>query len=241
MITPNYLLVFDFDGTAFRTFEPSPNGIDVENAYKLVVGKVFGEEGLKGYQNVGGLGNRAPSELIKLLLANDESGILQEKALGLMATKVEGKNIAQTNAEDAIIEFCIEEKVSILEAEIGTVFPNGEMWPRPTEGFLRFWKQVQTINKEGLVDIKTAFVSSGHKNFIEKTFKARELELPNFLITEDNVRERKYPLEITRRVKPGQLQMAMAHIEWLKSWGLSSEEEIYALFWRRYEERWSNC
>jgi hypothetical protein len=38
--------VSDFDGTQARTFEPTPDGIGVNEAYRLAIGTVMGERAL---------------------------------------------------------------------------------------------------------------------------------------------------------------------------------------------------
>jgi hypothetical protein len=54
-----YLLAKYFDGTVAETFERSPNGIGVHEAYNLAVEGLFGAKALKRYMASGGLRNRA--------------------------------------------------------------------------------------------------------------------------------------------------------------------------------------
>lgn len=57
-------LLFDFDGTCFKTFDKSPAGLDVNLATEKAIYNIFGPKGIHIYNEIGGLCNRAPSELI---------------------------------------------------------------------------------------------------------------------------------------------------------------------------------
>lgn len=225
---PHYLLVFDFDGTAAQTFEPSPNGIGVNEAYAKSIEAIFGEKGLTAYQQIGGLQNRAPSELVNLLLSHDSTEELIDNAsvffvenhreLAGCAPSYQGGILEwdSTNPEKTITEMVVRQKLLYLAGEIGTRFPDGQVWPKPCEGFQEIWQIIRLINLDEKCRLTTAVVSSGHETFIRRVFaEVLKLQPPDILVTEDDIRWREYPTEMTRRVKPGQLQFALAHKEWL--------------------------
>ena len=76
----NYLLGFDFDGTIAQTFEKSPKGIGVTEAYRLAISDIFGPEVLAIYDTQGGLKNSAPSELIHSLMGEGGNELLVRNA-----------------------------------------------------------------------------------------------------------------------------------------------------------------
>jgi FMN phosphatase YigB (HAD superfamily) len=154
------LLVFDFDGTIANTFVDSPNGMNVEKAYRSAIEDLFGESGLKKYDGQGDLNNRAPGEVVASLAC------------------------PQDNTE-ALVELLVKKKLEYLLKEIN------QKWPLPTAGFLEFW---QTIMRDA--KIKTAILSSGHEEFIKKSFKAQGIRIPNAMVTDDDIRHREgYPNE----------------------------------------------
>ena len=99
-------LAVDFDGTVARTFEPSPNNIDVHSAHRIAVKKRFGQEGLARYIADGGLGNRAPSEVVRSLVPHAPVDELAE-----------------------MTERFIDDKLDVLLNEITC------RWPRPVAGY----------------------------------------------------------------------------------------------------------
>lgn len=46
----SHLLSFNFDGSIARTFQPSPNGIGVHEAYTLAIHDIFETEGMQIYE-----------------------------------------------------------------------------------------------------------------------------------------------------------------------------------------------
>lgn len=225
---PHYLLVFDFDGTVVQTFEPSPHGMGVTEAYMESIGLIFGRKGLDIYEQIGGLQNRAPSELVHVLLSHDPDGELTNMAsafflrerqrLVTCTPSYRGEPLEWSIAdpEKTITEILVRQKLLYLINEVGARFPDGQAWPKPCEGFVDFWQTIRSIKLTDGCQLTTAVVSSGHETFIRRTFsEVLESQPPDILVTEDDIRWRRYPQEISRRVKPGQLQLALAHREWL--------------------------
>lgn len=185
-------LLFDFDGTCFKTFNKSPRGLDVHIATEQAVQNIFGPRGTEIYHAIGGLQNRAPSELIIAMYSH-----------GLKPL-------------DNAVENFVQEKLHILTGEIGTTFDDGRIWPEPCNGFSTFWETAKELQKQG-VPLDTGIISSGHAEFILKTFQETRLLPPDILVTEDDIRHRKFPQEMERRVKPGQWPIARAHYHILKN------------------------
>ncbi len=78
--TERYLFCFDYDNTIGDTFKPSPNKIGVLQAYEFAIESIFGPLGLKAYNQIGGLQNRAPGELVENLLKNGNRKVLIRNA-----------------------------------------------------------------------------------------------------------------------------------------------------------------
>ena len=191
-----YLIGFDFDGTIAKTYEKSPSGIGVYEAYQMAIADLLGPNVVEEYNNLNGRESMSPLEIIAHLTIhntnNDSESVLHQ-------------------ANDLV-----RRKLSILISQIGQRFDDGSMWPPEEPGFRSVWEEIEALNSRGGFEIKTAVISSGHREFIRKTFDVYDLRQPDYLVTEDEVRGRKYPFEIARRVKPGTLQMAMVHRQWLR-------------------------
>lgn len=69
-----HLVLLDFDGTLANTFEPSPNGWDVESASGYAISQVFGREGTRVFEERGGLLSNEPGELVAAIAAKVGSG-----------------------------------------------------------------------------------------------------------------------------------------------------------------------
>lgn len=206
MLKKEYLFSFDFDGTLADTFTPSPNNIGVNEAYRLAVKKVFGREGLAVYNKIGGLQNRSPMELVCNLLDFEERLILEIE---------EGIPIGD-NFFSEIAEMIVREKLSSLLGEID------ERWPLP---FPRALKTLEVISN---LLASIAVLSSGHEQFITKTFEIWNLSRPNFLVTEDDIRWRKYPANVYKRVKPATFPFAILHQRWLKKMAVNNSNLLLA-------------
>lgn len=225
----SHLLSFDFDGSIARTFQPSPNGVGVHEAYALAIHDIFGSEGMQIYDNLNGLKNRAPTELTHLLLDNGSDELVQnatrfftEQSHNLNGFVPPDKGVPLIwNSSDpytVISELLVRQKLSYLLDQVGAESADGYMWPQPCRGFIPFWESVQEL-KENDIPITTAIISSGHQTFIEKFFDQWQLKQPDIMVTEDDIRGKRNPRDISRRVKPGQFPLAAAHLSWLKSLG----------------------
>lgn len=169
-------LVLDFDGTMADTFAPSPSGIGVNEAYRLAVNCLFGKIGEMMFDNIGGLQNRAPIELIE---------ILQKRGVKL--------SVSLEEAAEKLV--CA--KLDALTGEIGTT------WPLPCQGYTEFNAGLFRLCQDGL-DIHLAVLSSGHTEFIKKTLavwdKQWKVFWPDIIISDDDVRH--LPLPIEQKIKP---------------------------------------
>ncbi len=222
-----YLLIFDFDNTIAKTSEKGRNNVDVNESYRLVVKDIFGERGLLVFEQIGGLRNRAPDELVVTMLGGNFREDLIESAkvffdregadLGNVIPEGKGNPLVwDTSHPDGVIgEMLVRHKlVKYLLPQIG-ISKDGQVWPKPCEGFSDFYRYLQEMNLNRGVRLETAIISSGHDIFIAKTFQTWGLPMPDYLITNDDIRGRKYPLEMPRRVKPGLLPLALVYKEWL--------------------------
>lgn len=229
-----YLFAYDFDSTIANTFKIGPRGIGVNEATNNAIKDIFGQPGTALLKKLGGLSNRAPSELINLLLkTTDREKLIEsakkffkEKAPNLSMMVDKNKAVPLTwdennnNIEQLIAELFVRQKLSYLLEQVGEKTADGQVWPPLTQGFLEFWTNLHRLKKEGL-PVDMAIISSGHDEFINRVFKLYNLEPPNILISEDDIRGRKYPKEIERRVKPGELPLALTHFYWLKEQGMN--------------------
>ncbi|QQG44463.1 MAG: hypothetical protein HYW86_00920 [Candidatus Roizmanbacteria bacterium] len=230
--TPRYLLACDFDGTLFETYNPSPNNISIKKSYELALDAIFGSGIGQRYLRLFGLYSKAPTEIVKELLEwakYNENWI--NKARDFFDR--EGPNIKdlipemqnnqltwdETSPEKTISQILVGQKLRHLLEEIGKSGEDGQIWPQPCEDALIFLRTVDELKKEG-VPIDMEIISSGHESFIRRTFDTYQLTQPDILVTEDDVRSRKYPTEMKRRVKPGQFPLALAHFKWLDEQGL---------------------
>lgn len=226
-----YLFGFDFDGTVADTFKKGPNLVGVNEATNNAVRDIFDELGVSRLKELGGLSNRAPSELVNLILKTSNREMLIKRAQDFFEKKGEELSLIvpknksvplvwdEKNIEKLITELFVRQKLSYLLEQIGKHTTDDQVWPPLTQGFSEFWGVLQKLKREGL-PIDTAVISSGHDIFIDQVFKLYNLTMPDIVVTEDDIRGKKYPKEIERRVKPGELPLAMAHFSWLKNQGM---------------------
>ncbi|MCK4539547.1 hypothetical protein KAU09_00150 [Candidatus Parcubacteria bacterium] len=230
-----YLLVYDFDGTVADTFQPSPNGVGVYEAYRLAVNNIFGQDGLKIYDQAGGLQNRAPEEIVSLVLAGNDQMIKQaevcfdqkNKTLRRLVPDGKGAPLKWINGDKNCLQKTITEmlvliKLSYLMDEIGTSFSDGAVWPRPCVGFWDFIRAIEDLRMENL-DIQNAIISSGHDEFIKKTFAVWGFDPPRIMLTDDDMRGRNYPAEFQKRVKPSSYLFDIIQSSWISDGILFSE------------------
>lgn len=191
------LVTIDFDKTLAQTFEACPGGVGVELAYDMALRELFGESELLGA--VGGLKNRAPTELVRDILST-HNGLrryawqsyerkceklrdLLKKGLGLPLVP-----ISDSNEADVLGEMLVRLKLQILESQIGPE------WPKPCDGALDGLERFASKN------IPIAIVSSGHEGFIQRCFSVWGALCPQILITDDFMRGQ--PISPEKKIKP---------------------------------------
>lgn len=231
-IESSYLFVFDFDGTMFQTFEPSPSGIGVEENYEKTLKEIFGPDILATYLADGGLDNRNPGEVIRDLLAKHPELIQRARAHldankdALLQTTPDTAHLLEAWETDplrAATEVYIRQDLANSLDHIGLLNDDQTFWPRPTNNFIETWKTIDEINKQNLgFHIDTAILSSGYVDYIDKTLKTWSLQTPDVLVTDDQMRARPHPADIKRRVKPAPLGLALVHQKWLDLHGLDA-------------------
>jgi len=222
-----YLVVADFDATLADTFIPSPNNINVIVAYEKAIESIFGREGLAIFKEIGGLQNRAPMELVADLLRNGDEEKMMKRAgnfyesenINLMGLVPQGKgadfNWRIWDPIGTITETLIRCKLRYLIKEIGAILPGGKKWPLPCLGVLEFFEAIKALNQNGKIDIKLAIISSGHDEFIKKTFvEAWGLPCPSILVTDDDMRRLAYPVNPREKVKPSVSLFNLVHLMW---------------------------
>lgn len=189
MISPDKqaeLVLADFDGTYALTQQPAPNGMNVARAYETAVRSLFGEEGAEQYAAMGGLRNRAPSEVVDELLPGLDKDALHRKT-----------------------EDLIEIKLSLLEKQVGERLSDGSIWPNIAPGFKPVWQAISEA-----AEISTGVISSGHTGFIERFHDVHEIDRPDIVLTDDHMRPWGQHLPLQDIVKPSPLLLEMAFMEW---------------------------
>lgn len=241
---PRYLIGVDYDGTLFNTSKRSPNGINVKEAYYRAIYDIFGHPIAKQFL-ISGLQNRAPSEIIADILHAHRSGPefdeartnLLAKARSFFETQEGHNGYFIPECEDGVVqwdekspvrtvtEMLVGRKLNYLLDEIGQSNDNGEMWPPPCGEALDFLKVAGDLHEQGY-PLDVGIISSGHNSFIQKSLEVWNVPQPQILVTDDDIRPKTYPLELERRVKPGQLPFALAHFKWLKQQGLLRHDSL---------------
>lgn len=229
-----YCVDLDFDGNMGFTFDPSPDGIGVEENYEDTLGRIFGEDILNTYKDEGGLDNRAPSQVIeRLWVVHPEVIPLARRHLARTRTELESVmprtrgylDLWDTDPLKAATEVYIRQDLISSLGHLGLEHDDGTLWPRPCTGFDDFWRTLQQLNRANLgFHITTAVISSGYDEYIQKVFdEVWGLPRPDIWVTDDTTRSRPHPADHLRRVKPAPFGIALAHQEWLKRYGLSGE------------------
>ncbi len=215
-----YLILTDFDGTLANTFAPSPDNLGVHEVHRLVIGEIFGSEGLRAYSSIGELSNRAPLELIVEILKVNPS--LAQKAREFLNTSSAPKIVwNESEPEKTMAELLVQVKLHMLLGQVGNTFKDGGEWPALYDGVSDFFKGIQRINSQGQVNMEVGVISSGHTKFIEKVFNLCGIPMPQIIVTDDDIRPRVNPREKSRRTKPSAFLFALAHRQWLKNLGVS--------------------
>lgn len=197
------LLVADFDGTTHNTFESPDGGVDVDEAYRIGIVRVFDfdKDALMRYEAGGGHRNRTPAEIVHELAPKSTPEGLQR-----------------------LTEELVEVKLELLLEQIGKPIDGGERWPRPMPGFIDFWDSVQKARDQGR-DITTAIISAGHAPFIDRVFEESGLEEPDIMVTDETIRGLNSPLPPDKLAKPSVMPLSLAKIQWLNLYGLDIPSE----------------
>jgi phosphoglycolate phosphatase-like HAD superfamily hydrolase len=182
----------DFDGTVANTLEKIPGGVSVEQAYGTAMARVFGDLGRRAFEEVKGLQNRGPVELLHDAVEGrdvSEFVALGSDFLNKYRSDLEGYVPpglgASLDFKDPILslsELLVREKLRILTEQIGKRLKNGNQWPEACEGFPEFYREL------GNTDIRFGVISSGHHKFIRQCFELWGLEAPELIISDDIMR-----------------------------------------------------
>lgn len=249
---PRYLIATDYDGTLFRTFTPSPNGVDVYSAYEKSFTDMFGPIGARLFTSRKGE-NSAPYEMVHNMFdwyrakdqytdnvdfSNELEDTYQKMFMKARSFFDEHKETLQEylpkteeeitwndeNPLTTITQMVVGQKLKYLCNEIGQKDGQDQVWPQPTSGAIDFVNTLAQLQAEG-VPIDFGVISSGHETFIKKSFDVWGLPHPSILVTDDDIRTRKHPQELHRRFKPGELPLALAHQKWLQMQGISAHTD----------------
>ncbi len=179
------LVVADFDGTMADTFAPSPNGLDVNEACRQVLGEMFGMP--NALEQIGGLQNRAPRELVGAALKVFPSR-WQVADTFLARHCPAGRGFFG----DLLAEAFVRRKLDLLLDEIGE--HEDGMWPAPCDGVVSFLRAREVRGTH------YAIISSGHDLFIEKCLDLWGAPRPIAMVTDDDLRALPWPPH--EKVKP---------------------------------------
>ena len=201
-VRQSYLLAFDFDGTIANT-SANPNGVCVIQAYDYAVKRVFGEEGLSLYRLLGGLKNRAPEQITWELLENRPDWA--QEAMARIRAEIPS-DLKSRHVETIISEMLVRNKLELLMQEIG---PD---WPLPCTGFMSMIEAIERLAGDAKLEI--AIISSGHDDFINKVLGLHGIPC-SLMVTDDEMRTRRYPTDPTKRVKPAPFGFNLLVRRWL--------------------------
>ena len=153
------LVAVDFDDTTNLTSERSPELLTVDQASVLALTTILDATTAANYSESGGHGGRTPAKIIADL----------------------HPDMTEDEVQAYTAQF-VTEKMALLSQQIGTVLPDGALWPRVTDGFADCWNKLGE-NNPGCVT--TAVLSAGHEPFIHASFDLHGLNRPDILVTDD--------------------------------------------------------
>ncbi len=186
----------DFDGTIVDTFTRPKDGYSVESAYHIAVGTVFGPPDLEKYKREGGLGNRAPLEIVRQLAPDADAGETDKLHQQLVATKLE-----------------------VLESQISAT------WPEPTKGFIEFTAKLRRTQAEQPIDdviISSGHESFIRKTF-EKTLG---ITPPKIILAQEAIQRMAANHDESMPTKPSPKLMVYAYDQWQQSYGQNEQKVI---------------
>ncbi len=249
-----YLFICDFDGTMANTFEKCPDGVGVSQAYEMAIEKVLGTYGMKLFNQVGGLQNRAPEEVVHLIFekSDNKSSLFkwaeacfdaEAKTLQQLVPQGKGFSLEWKSNQEELIKRTITEmlvlfKLSFLMKQVGVQMQNGgQIWPRPCKGFLAFYELLPHLEKITGKRFQFAILSSGHDEFIKKTFEAWDIDFPVITVTDDDMRNRRYPSNVSGRVKPSPFLLDLIQSKWIGDGIIFSEYARHIELMRKTRKR----
>lgn len=200
--TNEMLSAKDFDGTISLTSDEGKGILTVNQSYAAALDTMFGPQIAERFL-IDGHNSETPAEII-MRLHPDMDG---------------------AEAEAHAIEL-INGKIAILSAQIGTPLEGGDLWPRPTEGFLDLWKAIENHNLVSESQITPVVLSAGHVPFITKVFELYGLEPP--MIVTDDLLVSDYgfaDFSPAERAKPNTPLIEVAHTLWLGRLGIEATPE----------------
>lgn len=192
----------DFDGTEFDTFEQSPNGIGVNEAYKIAIEKVFffDKDALVKYEAAGEHRNRTPAEIVLSLAPN-----------------------STPQGHEKLTRALVDAKLECLLDQIGKPLADGEPWPRPLPGFLECTKKVTAAKQAGEL-ITTAIISAGHNAFIKKCYDVHELDYPDIMVTDETINGLYSMQPLEKLTKPSVMPFWLVKTQWVNLFAKSGQE-----------------
>lgn len=201
MVSDADLDVFDFDGTIFDTATPSPHGRSVKTGYEYALSHIFGEPNL--LEAIGGFKNQAPGEIVEAVFAlhpsrSAHAANYYKRNSHWLVEKAESADLRLSYAHDHL-DVLATELLVILKLEWLTedvrMYAKG-MWPIPMNGAANYLRRSRR---------PYAILSSGHTRFIRECLALAEFPEPLAMLTDDDMRRLKVPLE--ERTKPSEFLM----------------------------------
>jgi hypothetical protein len=234
----------DFDGTQCQSFEPSPGGIGVNEAYRKSIRDIYGAPALAAYIASGEHNNRTPIEIAASLVSKAKDVRIFEqitvmtqldyapadiiKSLSNLNAAANGRYRSKLDPEEleAITKLLTDVKLEYLLSQVGLPFEDGDRWPRPTNGYLAFSAQLEAARTDG-EQITTATISAGHHEFIHRVYELWQVPPPDILISTELLGQLGLmrvctPAELS---KPSPLLMDIARQQWLRNYDLPHDFE----------------
>lgn len=230
------LFASDVDNTQMLSFERSPHGIGVEEAYRAAISVIYGQAAINHYNTNGGHNNRTPAEIATNLVPFVKSGevfqqvtllseldypvedIVQQLGLILPSKKSICADDLSPQEIAATAQLLTDLKLQKLISQVGLALPDGGYWPRAVPGFLDFIELV----KNSPDPIDTAVISAGHTEFIDRVYDLWGIERPDVYVTTETISQlgldqHFMPSELA---KPAPILMTIAKHLWAQKYGL---------------------
>lgn len=187
----------DFDGTIADTLKNPAWGYGVEAATNIAIGDTLKVTDIGKLRDQGGLQNRAPLEIIQLLRPK-----LNPEEQQLLCDKL------------------VKAKLAVLMNQISST------WPEPMPGYIPF---IETLRREQDAGepIDDIIISSGHEEFITKTFEtAFGVEPPKIILAQEAIQRTATEYGEDMPVKPSPRLMVYAYNRWREQHSLPGLDEI---------------